>query len=39
MPTTFDTLAGRGLKFATLSQMMGWPVWQTRRFKLVSGNA
>ncbi len=35
MPSTFDGLSGKGLGFATMSQMMGWPVWQSRRFKLV----
>ncbi|WP_425098354.1 polysaccharide deacetylase family protein [Tropicibacter sp. S64] len=33
MPQTLDGLAGRGLRFATVSQLMGWPLWQTRRFK------
>ena len=36
MPATFDGLATRGLGFGTMSQMMGWPVWQTRRFRLAS---
>ncbi|WP_136443541.1 polysaccharide deacetylase family protein [Pacificoceanicola onchidii] len=33
MPQTLDGLSGRGLKFATVSQMMGWPLWQSRRFR------
>ncbi len=33
MPRTLDGLAGRGLRFVTVSQILGWPVWQTRRFK------
>jgi len=32
MPQTLDGLTGRGLKFGTLSQMMGWPLWQNRNF-------
>ncbi|CUH80434.1 polysaccharide deacetylase family protein [Tropicibacter naphthalenivorans] len=36
MPSTFDTLTGRGMKFGTISQMMGWPLWQSRRFRRVS---
>lgn len=35
MPQTFDGLTGRGLKFATVSQLMGWPLWQSRRFRRV----
>ncbi|MFW2541824.1 polysaccharide deacetylase family protein [Primorskyibacter sp. 2E107] len=33
MPQTLDGLSGRGLRFATVSQMMGWPLWQSRRFR------
>lgn len=36
MPSTFDTLTTRGLKFLPISQMMGWPLWQSRRFRRVS---
>lgn len=36
MPQTFDGLVARGLKFGTMSQMMGWPLWQKRRFKRVA---
>lgn len=36
MPRTLDGLAGRGLKFVTVSQILGWPTWQTRRFKRTS---
>lgn len=32
MPQTFDGLTARGLKFGTMSQMMGWPLWQKRNF-------
>lgn len=38
MPSTLDGLAQRGLKFGTVSQMMGWPLWQSRRFRRVSAN-
>jgi peptidoglycan/xylan/chitin deacetylase (PgdA/CDA1 family) len=37
MPDTFDGLLARGLKFGTMSQMMGWPLWQTRRFRNTTG--
>ena len=36
MPQTFDGLLGRGMKFGTVSQMMGWPLWQNRNFRRVS---
>ena len=36
MPQTLDGLRERGLKFGTVSQMMGWPLWQTRRFRRVT---
>ena len=32
MPGTLDALRGRGVVFATLSQMMGWPDWHRRQF-------
>ena len=33
MPSTMDGLLSRGYEFATMSQMLGWPTWQTRRFQ------
>ena len=33
MPATMDGLLARGFEFATMSQMLGWPTWQTRRFQ------
>lgn len=36
MPETLDGLTRRGLKFGTVSQMMGWPLWQSRQFRRVS---
>ncbi len=36
MPATLDGLTERGLKFGTVSQMMGWPLWQDRHFRRVS---
>lgn len=36
MPQTFDGLTDRGLKFGTVSQIMGWPLWQSRKFRRVS---
>lgn len=35
MPATLDGLSRRGLKFGTVSQMMGWPLWQSRQFRRV----
>lgn len=35
MPHTLDTLLQRGFKFGTVSQMLGWPLWQSRTFKRV----
>lgn len=32
MPRTLDGLTGRGLRFVTVSQILGWPTWQNRRF-------
>ncbi|MBS0124382.1 polysaccharide deacetylase family protein [Thetidibacter halocola] len=37
MPQTLDGLAARGLKCGTVSQMLGWPLWQDRRFRRVAG--
>ncbi len=33
MPQTLDGLTARGLRFATVSQMLGWPLWQSRNFR------
>lgn len=35
MPTTLDGLSKRGMTFVTVSQILGWPVWQSRRFRRV----
>lgn len=32
MPRTLDGLTERGIKLGTMSQMMGWPLWQSRNF-------
>lgn len=37
MPATLDGLTARGLRFATVSQIIGWPLWQSRNFRPVSG--
>lgn len=38
MPSTLDGLAARGYWCGTMSQMMGWPLWQNRDFEqLVAG--
>ncbi|MDA7424629.1 polysaccharide deacetylase family protein [Thalassococcus lentus] len=36
MPRTLDGLSDRGMKFGTVSQMMGWPLWQKRNFRRVN---
>ena len=35
MPETLNTLAGRGLKFVAVSEIIGWPRWQNRAFRRV----
>lgn len=35
MPQTLDGLAARGLRFVTVSQILGWPLWQSRNFRRV----
>ena len=35
MPDTFDGLTERGMTFSSLSQMVGWPLWQMRGFHRV----
>lgn len=37
MPKTFDQLMERGMRFGSLSQMVGWPLWQTRGFTRLAG--
>ena len=37
MPKTLDGLTARGYTFVTVSQILGWPTWQTRRFKRIAG--
>lgn len=32
MPRVLDGLARKGMKFVTVSQILGWPTWQSRRF-------
>lgn len=34
MPATLDGLTARGYDFVTVSEMLGWPRWQTRQFRL-----
>ena len=38
MPDTFDGLLDRGMRFGSLSQMVGWPLWQMRGFQRVAGH-
>jgi peptidoglycan/xylan/chitin deacetylase (PgdA/CDA1 family) len=35
MPQTLDGLTARGLRFVTISQIIGWPLWQSRTFRRV----
>jgi len=35
MPQTLDGLTARGLHFVTVSQIIGWPLWQSRNFRRV----
>lgn len=35
MPETLGALAGRGLKFVAVSEIIGWPRWQNRAFRRV----
>ena len=34
MPATLDGLVALGYQFQTMSEIMGWPRWQSRRFQL-----
>ncbi|MEM8851308.1 MAG: polysaccharide deacetylase family protein [Pseudomonadota bacterium] len=34
MPYALDGLVARGFRFVTVSQMLGWPDWSERRFRL-----
>ncbi len=36
MPHTLDGLSARGLHFVTVSQIIGWPLWQSRNFRRVT---
>ncbi|SLN11804.1 polysaccharide deacetylase family protein [Pseudooctadecabacter jejudonensis] len=36
MPATLDGLTARGLHFVTVSQIIGWPLWQNRNFRRVT---
>lgn len=32
MPETLEGLIARGFRFETISQILGWPEWQSRHF-------
>jgi peptidoglycan/xylan/chitin deacetylase (PgdA/CDA1 family) len=34
MPAVLKGLSERGLGFTTVSELLGWPRWQTRKFRL-----
>lgn len=35
MPSAFDGVTGRGFRFVTVSELIGWPRWDRRRLRLV----
>lgn len=35
MPTALDGVTGRGFRFVTMSELIGWPRWDRRRLRLV----
>ncbi|WP_224815086.1 polysaccharide deacetylase family protein [Hasllibacter sp. MH4015] len=39
MPSALDGLTGRGFRFVTVSELIGWPRWDRRRLRLVSPQA
>jgi peptidoglycan/xylan/chitin deacetylase (PgdA/CDA1 family) len=36
MPATLDTLIARGYQFVTVSELIGWPRWDSRRIRLAA---
>lgn len=38
MPAAFDGLIDRGFKFVTVSELLGWPSWHTRKFRVIGKN-
>jgi peptidoglycan/xylan/chitin deacetylase (PgdA/CDA1 family) len=36
MPATLEALIARGYRFATISEMLGWPRWDSRSLRLVA---
>ena len=39
MPAALDGLIARGYRFTTVSELMGWPRWNTRNIRLASHSA
>ncbi len=37
MPATLDGLLARGFNFSTVSELLGWPRWDTRKFRMNTG--
>lgn len=37
MPAALDGLLARGFEFTTVSELLGWPRWDTRNFRLNTG--
>jgi peptidoglycan/xylan/chitin deacetylase (PgdA/CDA1 family) len=36
MPAALDGVTGRGFRFVTVSELIGWPRWDRRRLRLVA---
>ncbi len=39
MPSALDGVTGRGFRFLTVSELIGWPRWDRRRLRLVTARA
>lgn len=39
MPQALDGIAGRGYRFVTMSELIGWPRWDRRRFRLMEATS
>lgn len=38
MPSALDGVTGRGFRFVTMSELIGWPRWDRRRLRLVESS-
>ena len=39
MPSALDGVTGRGFRFVTMSELIGWPRWDRRRLRLVESTS